>query len=137
MNETGFLQSLRKRLVPQVYYLKTNLRFVKGVADIWLSGYSADMWCEAKYLKTIPPVVDLVSTGAIITPHQRQWLLGRHAEGRRVAVLVGTPAGAVALHGDTWMHPIPRDEFKKLLKPIKDLALELLTLVGTRKTEML
>ena len=42
MTENSFWKALRKKLVPKVYALKLNVRYVAGVPDVWLSGSKYD-----------------------------------------------------------------------------------------------
>jgi len=123
MRESTFTTSIGKLLPPTVYKLKLMLPYTAGVADSWYSGPAGDVWVEWKYLKSIPRVVDLVGgQHPIVTRLQQHWLRGRHAEGRRVAVIVGCREGAVILPGIEWMTPMSRDEFRRRVVSRRDAA---------------
>jgi len=130
VTESGYLTGLRKRLAPFLYYLKINLRFGQGVPDVWLSGSKQDLWMEAKYAQKIPPLLTLTDDRYWLSRPQQEWLVKRHAEGRNVAVLVGSPKGDIFLPGITFQRPIPRDEFLSFAIKTKDMANKLLSIVG-------
>ena len=120
MTETTFWQSLRKKLVPRVYALKLNLRFTAGVPDCWLSGSESDLWLELKYLQSVPPVVDAEK---YLSELQKDWLVKRYNEGRRVGVVIGSPDGHVYYSGISWKNQhMTRGRFLEMAQTTKDLA---------------
>lgn len=129
LTENTFWQALRAKLVPHVYALKLNLRFVKGVPDCWLSGPKGDLWLELKYLKTVPPMVDPTT---LLTVLQQQWLSERHKEGRSVGVLIGSPSGHLYFPSLSWQQPISREDFVARAKPTKEIAIQLLEVISER-----
>lgn len=98
MDEHGFIRSVHKKLPQAVHAWKINARFANGVPDTWYSGGGGDLWVEYKYLKKTP--VRRFTPG--LSALQRKWLRDRLEEGRRVAVIVGTPAGACVLTDGGW-----------------------------------
>lgn len=100
MNEHSLVAGVHKRLPSTIYKLKLNVRFHKGVADAWYSGGSGDMWVEYKWIASTPvrPFVPANHMTAL----QRHWLNGRLSEGRRVALVIGTPKGAFILEDGAW-----------------------------------
>lgn len=123
MRESIYTASIGKLLPPSVYKLKLCLPYTAGVADSWYSGAAGDLWVEWKYLKSIPHVVDLVGgKHPMVSKLQQHWLRGRHAEGRRVAVIVGCREGAVILPGLQWTTGMSRDDFRRRLVSRRDVA---------------
>jgi hypothetical protein len=51
-----------------------------------------------------------------------QWLGNRHAEGRKVAVIIGCKTGGVILRDHAWKDEIPAHQFKALIRSHGDLA---------------
>ncbi|MDT4855792.1 hypothetical protein FQZ97_901600 [compost metagenome] len=110
MTEHGYIRSIHRLLPKSVYAWKINDRFQGGVADAYYSGNSGDLWVEYKYLKALPKQ----STTAVkidLSTLQRQWLRARHTEGRRVAVVIGSPIGSLILEGLEWDNDISTANF--------------------------
>lgn len=112
MTEHHFVRSIHSRLKkqhPSLYVWKINDTYQGGVADAYYSGKS-DLWIEYKYVKALPKrdntLVDIGLSGL-----QKEWLAGRHAEGRNVCVVVGSPEGALILPGLSWDVSISRAHF--------------------------
>lgn len=119
MTENSFWQALRKKLVPKVYALKLNVRYVAGVPDVWLSGSKDDLWLELKFLPKLPPVIDCTK---LLSVGQQLWLEGRHNEGRNTSVLVGSPEGHVLYDGLDWKSQMTRGTFIQSCKTTSDIA---------------
>jgi hypothetical protein len=117
--EAQYTATVGKLLPPSVYALKLSLPYTAGVPDSWYSGPAGDLWVEWKYLQTIPPSIDCTR---LLTALQAQWLRSRHAEGRNVAVIVGSKKGGVIFPSLTWETPISRDEFLSRAMSKKELA---------------
>ncbi|PPC99608.1 MAG: hypothetical protein CTY35_03460 [Methylotenera sp.] len=102
--ESRFSSSINKLLPLELHYEKMNNPYRSGTADFWYSGTKADLWVEYKYLPKVPSnAYSLVSGNKpALSVLQQKWLKGRHKEGRRVAVIVGTPSGAIILEGISW-----------------------------------
>lgn len=102
--ETRFSSSINKLLPLELHYEKMNNPYRSGTADFWYSGTKADLWVEYKYLPKVPSnAYSLVSGNKpALSVLQQQWLKGRHKEGRRVAVIVGTPSGGIILESLSW-----------------------------------
>lgn len=97
MNEQQFISKVHKKLPKSVYRVKFSDRFNAGIPDTWYSGNLGDIWIEYKYQETPghkPKLSDL----------QKAWLVDRHAEGRSVACVVGTPKGVIIYEGAEWIH---------------------------------
>lgn len=133
MRESQFTAALRSELVQNLYVLKLNVAYARGVPDCYYSGSRNDLWSEHKFLQVIPPIIAL-SNPIVTTPLQQQWLSSRHAEGRRVAMIVGAmknkKAHGILLPGLEWQKSIPREEFLVRLKNKKALAEEIIDLLG-------
>lgn len=98
MTEHGFVRAIHRRLPPEIYRWKIADRYTGGVPDAWYSGPRGDLWVEYKYLPHVPKRQWTVP----LTPLQLRWLAARHDEGRAVAVIVGSPAGGIALTDRAW-----------------------------------
>lgn len=98
MDEHSFVRSVHNQLPSRVHRWKINARFARGVPDAWYSGDRGDVWVEYKWLPRTPVRQFTVE----LSGNQRKWLRDRHLEGRTVAVIIGTPSGAVVLTGRQW-----------------------------------
>lgn len=112
MTEHSYIRSIHDRLrkkAPAIYIWKINDAYQGGVADAYYSGAS-DMWIEYKFLKSLPKRVGTkIDPG--LSPLQRKWLRDRHAEGRKVSVIVGSPEGSLILPGIDWDKEISKADF--------------------------
>ena len=127
MTENGFWQSLRKKLIPRIYAMKNQAGYVGGIPDCWLSGSHGDLWMENKYLQSIPPLVDPTK---LLTVLQQTWLIRRHAEGRSVGVLIGSSDGHLYFPGLSWQQSVSRGTFVMNAKNTREIAAELIEIVG-------
>ena len=127
MTENTFWQALRKKLVPRVYALKLNLRFVAGVPDCWLSGSMEDLWLEIKYVKELPAIVDPTK---LLTARQQYWIIQRHAEGRRVGVLIGSSDGHVYFPSLSWQTAVTKGTFLTQARKTSEIAENLIETLG-------
>lgn len=103
-----------------------------GTPDTWYDGLQCDLWVEWKYLKTIPPIIDLTDSKkqVCLSKLQIEWLTRAYGNGRNVAVIVGSSEGGLILRDMAWMHPIPRDFFKERALPARDIAAWITSEVG-------
>lgn len=92
--ENNFIKGVHARLDPSVYRMKTNNPYIAGIPDYYYSGPGGDLWAEYKFIPKLPATVPVKIE---LSKLQRHWLEGRHAEGRNVAVIVGSPEGALVL----------------------------------------
>jgi hypothetical protein len=133
VRESQFTAALRSELVQDLYVLKLNVAYARGVPDCYYSGSRADLWSEHKFLQVIPPTIALANPD-VTTPLQQQWLIARHTEGRRVAMIVGAmkdgKAHGLLLPGLEWQKPIPREEFLARLQNKKALAKQIIEMLG-------
>lgn len=127
--ENTFIASVHRHLPPDLYVMKTHNEYISGPADSWYSGTVRDLWVEWKYIevpKRPTTVIDLINGSAkvdsAISSLQKEWLKGRHAEGRNVAVGIGCTAGGVLLFGTAWDRTFTSVEFKDLVVHRKVLA---------------
>lgn len=95
MNEAGFIRKVHNKLPKRIYRAKFADRFTSGLPDCWYSGRKGDLWIEYKYHPKATYKPNL-------SKHQIHWLRGRHSEGRKVAVVVGSPSGVVIHQGTDW-----------------------------------
>lgn len=119
--ENTFIRAIHKLLPASVYHMKTHNPYVAGVPDCYYSGSGGDMWVEYKFVPKLP------KTGWVkvnLTALQRQWLKGRRDEGRNVAVIVGSPEGAVVLTGPKLtLDKVEVDWFRARMQNREEVAL--------------
>lgn len=124
--ENRFIQSIHRLLPAAVYRMKNHNPYNAGIADCWYSGAAGDLWVEYKFLelpKKPSTIVDL-SRGdkPQISLLQQDWLEGRHAEGRAVGVIIGTPRGGLWRPGISWREPLSSAECASALLSKADIA---------------
>jgi hypothetical protein len=129
LRESQFTASLRTELKASLYVLKIANAYYRGVPDCYYSGSRDDLWSEHKYFSKLPPTIDLTNE-KVTTRLQQIWLVSRHAEGRNVGMIIGSAEGHLFLPGLEWQRAIPRDEFRSRAKNKKQLAAELIELLG-------
>jgi len=128
--ESKHTAKLGKLVRPQIYALKLNLNFQKGVADCYYSGSIMGLWSEHKRFAKTPPVIDLTQI-SVTTKLQQKFLRDRYDEGRNVSMIVFTDdMGHMLLWGMDWERPIPREEYRTKAVTMKQLSVQLITLVG-------
>jgi hypothetical protein len=72
-----------------------------GTADVWYSGNLGDLWVEYKYLRKLP-VLAPVRIVKLLSAQQLLWLNQRYAEGRTVAVVLGSPGNGWVYEKGEW-----------------------------------
>jgi len=107
--------------------MKNQAGYVGGIPDVWLSGSKGDLWIENKYLQVVPPTVDPTK---LLSALQKQWLMRRHAEGRSVGVLIGSPEGHLYFPSLSWQDAVSRETFRTRAKKTREIAEELIEIVG-------
>lgn len=110
--ESTFTAGINKLIPVVVYREKMHNMYRGGTADLWYSANKADLWVEYKWLAKLPKTreISLVSGATpMLSPLQQKWLNDRYAENRNVAVIVGTPEGAVILLNKQWMQTVRLD----------------------------
>lgn len=111
MNEHSFIRSVHRKLSEEIYRWKINDNFQGGVADTYYSGNGGDLWIEYKYLKQLPKRLSTIIKTSL-SPQQEMWLTCRHNEGRRVALVIGSPNGILLLTSPTeWQKSVNCGEF--------------------------
>lgn len=116
--ETTYIKGVHKYLT-QSYYEKTNNPFRSGTPDVWYSGNLGELWVEYKFIERIPKNAEILPE---VSPRQAQWLANRLAEGRNVAVVVGSPEGGVIYRRANWLIALSPAEFRKLMVPKEAVA---------------
>jgi hypothetical protein len=110
--ETTFTAGVNKLIPVSVHREKMHNIYRGGTADVWYSANKADLWVEYKWLPKLPKSleINLVDGAApMLSQLQQKWLNARHSEGRNVAVIVGTPHGALILLNNQWMRTVKLD----------------------------
>lgn len=124
--ENTFIGSVHKHLPASVYRMKNHNPYNSGIADCWYSGKAGDLWAEYKFLvlpKRDDTVIDLINGHKpAISVLQQQWLKDRHAEGRRVAVIVGCVTGGVYFDGMAWECVYTTAAFRSWIETREQLA---------------
>ena len=123
MTEHSYIRSVHRRLAkvapPTFYYWKINDNFEGGVADAYYSD-ATDCWIEYKYVALPKRPSTVMRFG--LSPLQQAWLKARHAQGRNVGVIVGSPGGAAIYPGISWDKDITCAEFSVDLAGIEQVA---------------
>lgn len=122
MTEHAYIRSIHRLLAkhaPHVYVWKINDNYQGGVADAYYSS-RLDMWIEYKYLKTLPKRPTTVIK-IDLSQLQRDWLSGRMAQGRKVAVVIGSTVGSVILPDLEWQRSITAADFLSSCVDKKDV----------------
>jgi hypothetical protein len=99
--ETRYYTSVHRHLPRKLHWEKMHNAYRSGTADVWYSGFAGDLWVEYKYLRELP-VNASIRIYELLSPRQLQWLNARHAEGRRVAAVLGSPLGAWIYEDNAW-----------------------------------
>lgn len=93
--ETRFSNLLLSKLHKDVYFEKTNNRFVRGIPDYYFEGPKDIMWAEMKWIQK--PWTKILAPEAICKTTswvgQRAWLERAHKNGRYAYVVVGIGSG--------------------------------------------
>ncbi len=100
--------------------MKTHNPYISGPADVWYSGTLDDLWVEYKFI-VLPKRPDTMILPGL-SEIQTKWLAERHAEGRKVVVIIGCKEGGVVFADKWWEVPIPRSEFTTMLMSRMQLA---------------
>lgn len=121
--ETTFTNGIHKYLPPgreEPYWMKNNNIYTAGIWDVWYSGAAADLWVEYKFI--VLPKRDTTVITFDLSELQLDWGRKRYAEGRNLAVIVGCKEGGIVLWDKDWELSMTTAEFKRDLKPRKELA---------------
>ena len=100
--ESGFTTAVNKKLPKEIYIWKVSDKFTGGVPDCYYSSNIRDIWIEFKYLKKM-----IKNPKPGLRPLQKKWLNDRHAQGRDVYVVVGSPEGNVVYEDGDWNEAKP------------------------------
>lgn len=117
--ENTYIASVHKHLPRALYRMKTNNPYVAGIPDCYYSGDKDALWVEYKYVAKLPARVPVrIEVSAL----QKQWLEGRHAEGRNVAIIVGSPEGGVILTVGELGEELTASQFRMLMETKQEVA---------------
>lgn len=133
--ENTFIAAVHKKLGPEKpYFEKMYNPLRSGTPDVYYSGDIGEMWIEYKYIPRIPRSEEIRPD---LTPRQSRWLNNRHTEGRNVAVVLGTPDGAVIYRNREWDSPLTHTELRGRLLTKEEVAKWITTQVGVSKCHSL
>ena len=107
--------------------MKNHNQYNGGIADVWYSGTSRDLWVEYKFI-VVPKRNDTVIVPGL-SPLQLEWLRGRAKDGRHVGVVIGCKEGGVYLHASQWERLSVR-EFRVQIKERRAVATLITSLVN-------
>ena len=111
MNEHGYIRSIHRKLPPSIYRWKINDNFEGGVADAYYSGNKGDLWVEYKYIKALPKR-SATTIKTSLSQQQKLWLSRRSEEGRRVAVIIGSPMPYIIMSSPSdWNEQMTQADF--------------------------
>jgi hypothetical protein len=119
--ETTFRLSVERHLPPPPHLHREKMAnpYRGGTADSWYSSLMSDLWVEWKYIDHLPKSKTIEPK---LSAKQSAWLSGRLAEGRVVAVILGTCDGGVIYTQGDWTVAYPIDVLAARLLPRKALA---------------
>lgn len=92
--ENQFIHGVHGQFRTKPYAEKMHNPYRGGTWDVWYSGHKGDYWIEYKWRPHVPKRGILYPD---LSELQKDWGLSRVREGRRLAVVVGTPAGGILL----------------------------------------
>ena len=125
--ENTFIQSVHRHLPVNIYRMKNHNQYNGGIPDVWYSGPAGDLWIEYKFI-VLPKRDDTMIT-VDLSELQKDWLRCRSAEGRTLAVIVGSKEGGVWFPNLAWESPLNTAEYKSRLRSRPDLAATILELI--------
>ncbi len=123
MNERTFKAKLRTIIKPYCYIQSMSSLATAGTPDLWLSA-TKDLWLEVKW--------DETTKGAIkpkLSALQVAWLNARAAEGRNVAVLVGTSPKEAILYTNGVFGAQTWTEHSNNRRPLPELVRQILEFI--------
>jgi len=118
--ENTFISGVHKHLCSTVYRMKTNNPYVAGIPDCYYSGSKGELWVEYKFIVIPKRATTMIEVN--LSALQLAWLRGRHDEGRKVAVIVGSSEGGIVLDAYE-THPLTPEDFRSRIKSRAELAL--------------
>lgn len=136
--ENTFIGSVHRHLPDDgPYHMKTYNPMTGGTPDMYYSGKKADLWVEYKFIHlpvkdttVINLIIPSPKTDSEISALQQDWLMGRHSEGRNVAVVVGSKNGGVLLMGDSWNTTYSKAQYTEWMMDRKSLARKIAEFCG-------
>lgn len=117
--ENQYIAKIHKLVPPEVYRMKTHNPYVAGIPDCYYSGNKDALWVEYKFIVKLPVNVPVAIN---LSALQKAWLESRYGEGRNVAVIVGSPEGAVILHPPQLNQEITAYDFRETMLAPQDVA---------------
>ena len=112
--ESTFKKSVNKWLPVEIYHQDMAGIYVSGTPDTYYEGYQRMMWIEYKWYPKMPRVMNLkAGKKPKLTALQYRWLCRARSNGLAVAVVVGSPQGALILPDpEFWMGDLQTRNFR-------------------------
>ena len=120
--ESTFIKGVHRYIPEGVYWMKNHNQYNGGIPDVWYSGDRADLWIEYKFIEVPKRGETIIDLSGLLSALQQDWLAKRYAEGRNVAVIVGSADGGVWYDKLGWQVPITTKTFLSRLADRKTLA---------------
>ena len=131
--ESTFIGSVHKKFSGKKPYIEKMYNPLRsGTPDVYYSGDVGDLWVEYKFIPRIPRSAEILPD---LTPRQRRWLNDRFAEGRNVAVVLGTPDGGVIYRDQEWNNPLSSTELVSRIVSRVDVARWITSQVGASQCQ--
>lgn len=111
-----FVDRVHRQLCQTVYHQGMGLTSTNGTPDQWYEGTQDTLWIEYKWWNKIPAKFDLVLRKSVpkISKLQGRWLFRGYNNASNVAVVVGSPDGAIFLPNLEWNGEVKRDDYLPL-----------------------
>lgn len=133
--ESTFIAAVHKKFGKEKPYFEKMYNPLRaGTPDVYYSGDAGSLWVEYKFLPRIPRSAEIRPD---LTPRQSRWLNSRFAEGRNVAVVLGTPTGGVIYRNQEWDLPLSSTELAARVVSREEVAQWIISQVGTSKCLLL
>ncbi len=132
--ENTFIGSIHKKFGGKKPYIEKMYNPLRsGTPDVYYSGDVGDLWVEYKFIPRIPRSAEILPD---LTPRQRRWLNDRFAEGRNVAVVLGTPDGGVIYRNQEWNNPLSSTELAARVVSREEVARWITSQVGASQCQL-
>jgi hypothetical protein len=114
--EGKFITKVHGKLSKDVYHQGMGLTSTNGTPDVWYEGHHDTLWIEYKWWDLIPKEFNLCTrkSSPKLSKLQQNWLARGYERASNVAVIVGSPHGAIFLPAMEWCGSVLRDNYHPL-----------------------